>query len=58
MNIFLSKIARRSEIQDAYIAVMGVTGAGESSLIATCSGEEVKIGHGLQSCKSHLPYPP
>jgi predicted GTPase len=38
-------------IQDVYIAVMGVTGAGKSSFISTCSGKSVKIGHNLKSCK-------
>lgn len=33
-----------------YIAVMGVTGAGKSSLISLCTGKSVKIGHNLESC--------
>ena len=42
------------EIQDVYIAVLGVTGAGKSSFIATCTGKSVKIGNNLESCK---PFP-
>ena len=37
-------------VQDVYIAVMGVTGAGKSTFISTCSGKKAKIGHSLQSC--------
>ena len=40
----------RDDIQDVYIAVMGVTGAGKSSFISTCTGKPVKIGHDLKSC--------
>jgi len=36
---------------DIIIAVMGVTGAGKSTFISLLSNEEIKIGHGLQSCK-------
>jgi signal recognition particle receptor subunit beta len=35
-----------------YIAVMGVTGAGKSTFISTCTEKEVKISHNLKSCKS------
>ena len=37
-------------VHDVYIAVMGVTGAGKSTFISTCSGKKAKIGHSLQSC--------
>lgn len=43
-----------NEIQDAYVAVMGVTGVGKSSFIATCSGKPVKIGHNLESCTADV----
>ncbi len=37
---------------DIYIAVMGMTGSGKSSLIATCCPEaESEIGHALESSK-------
>lgn len=41
----------RTEIKHVYIAVMGVTGSGKSSLISLCTGKYVKIGHDLNSCK-------
>ncbi|KAF2496981.1 P-loop containing nucleoside triphosphate hydrolase protein, partial [Lophium mytilinum] len=37
---------------DMFIAVMGVTGAGKSSFISLCSGQQVEIGHDLQACTS------
>jgi hypothetical protein len=37
---------------DVFIAVMGVTGVGKSTLISLCTSQEVKIGHGLSSCKN------
>jgi ABC-type lipoprotein export system ATPase subunit len=37
----------------AFIAVMGVTGAGKSTFIQWASGsDEIVIGHDLESCKS------
>lgn len=36
----------------AFIAVMGVTGAGKSTFIQWASrSDEIQIGHGLESCK-------
>ncbi|KAI0143622.1 hypothetical protein GGR57DRAFT_518288 [Xylariaceae sp. FL1272] len=32
------------------LALMGMTGSGKSSLISLCTGQEVGIGHELQSC--------
>lgn len=46
---------RMPEGNDAYIAIMGVTGVGKSTLISLCSEEPVEVGHGLESCKSSLP---
>ncbi|OPB37505.1 hypothetical protein A0O28_0044170 [Trichoderma guizhouense] len=43
-------ISNQSEVKHVYIAVMGVTGAGKSSLISLCTGKNVKIGHNLESC--------
>lgn len=34
-----------------FIAVMGVTGAGKSTFVSQCTGQDVSIGHGLLSCK-------
>ncbi|KAL7940286.1 hypothetical protein V8C42DRAFT_356358 [Trichoderma barbatum] len=42
------------EIKHVYIAVMGVTGAGKSSLISLCTGKDVKIGHDLKSCTADV----
>lgn len=42
------------EVQDVYICVMGVTGAGKSSFIKTCSGKDVQIGHNLVSCTADV----
>jgi ABC-type Mn2+/Zn2+ transport system ATPase subunit len=39
-------------MEDVYIAVMGVTGAGKSTFIKECTGQEIEIGHTLESCKS------
>ncbi|KAL7918546.1 ankyrin repeat-containing domain protein [Trichoderma austrokoningii] len=41
----------QTEIKHVYIAVMGVTGSGKSSLISLCTGKYVKIGHDLNSYK-------
>ena len=37
---------------DIFVAVMGMTGAGKSTFISLCTGEEVVVGHDLQACKS------
>ncbi|KAI6597117.1 hypothetical protein MCOR12_005840 [Pyricularia oryzae] len=34
----------------AFILVMGMTGSGKSSFVASCTGKGVTVGHGLQSC--------
>jgi ABC-type lipoprotein export system ATPase subunit len=41
-----------TQIQDIFIAVMGVTGAGKSTFISHCVAvpDSVEIGDGLQSC--------
>ncbi|KAL7801877.1 ankyrin repeat-containing domain protein [Trichoderma afarasin] len=44
----------QTEIKHVYIAVMGVTGAGKSSLISLCTGKNVKIGHKLESCTADV----
>lgn len=41
---------RQHSPSDAYIAVMGMTGSGKSSMIATCCPEAVAdVGHALES---------
>ncbi|KAL6805346.1 hypothetical protein J3E68DRAFT_433382 [Trichoderma sp. SZMC 28012] len=44
----------QTEIKHVYIAVMGVTGAGKSSLVSLCTGKSVKIGHNLESCTADV----
>jgi len=39
------------KIEDIYIAVMGVTGAGKSSFIELCTGNKIGVGNGLRSRK-------
>jgi len=51
-SIFTNMGRDSQAVQDVYIAVMGMTGAGKSSFIATCSGKSVKIGHNLKSCRN------
>lgn len=47
------RCGREPRPSDVFIAVMGVTGSGKSSFISLCSGsDDVKIGHGLESCES------
>ncbi|KAM3511441.1 hypothetical protein MY11210_004933 [Beauveria gryllotalpidicola] len=45
---------RQPRSTDVFIAVMGITGAGKSSFIATCSGKPVQIGDNLQGCTSQV----
>jgi ABC-type thiamine transport system ATPase subunit len=40
--------------EDAYIAVMGVTGSGKSSLIKLITGWDIPVGHDLRSCTPFL----
>lgn len=35
---------------DVFVAVMGMTGAGKSTFISLCTGDEVAVGHDLQAC--------
>ncbi|KAE9368404.1 hypothetical protein N431DRAFT_381805 [Stipitochalara longipes BDJ] len=50
-----SMTAKKYE-DDAIVAVMGVTGAGKSSFISLLSGEDVKIGHDLESNTSEAQF--
>ena len=36
------------------IAVFGMTGTGKSTFISKLTGQNVEIGHGLQSCTTHF----
>lgn len=46
-----SKAAVGIPQKDILIALFGVTGTGKSSFISKLTGQDVKIGHGLNSCK-------
>lgn len=35
-----------------FLLVMGMTGSGKSSFVSSCTGRDVVVGHGLQSCES------
>ncbi|KAK3298657.1 P-loop containing nucleoside triphosphate hydrolase protein [Chaetomium fimeti] len=50
----MAKGSANKDIKDVYIALMGVTGAGKSSFIATCSGQDVAVGHDLTSCTTDV----
>ncbi len=45
---------KRPDRRDRLILIMGLTGSGKSSFVASCSGKQVKIGHSLFSC-AYLP---
>lgn len=47
----VSKVATSSSSNDIVIAVFGMTGSGKSSFISKLTEKDVKIGHGLHSCK-------
>ncbi|GJJ78402.1 hypothetical protein EMPS_10761 [Entomortierella parvispora] len=36
------------------ILVMGITGVGKSHLVREVSGQDIKVGHGLNSCTQHI----
>ncbi|KLU90969.1 hypothetical protein MAPG_09494 [Magnaporthiopsis poae ATCC 64411] len=37
-----------------FLLVMGMTGSGKSSFVSSCTGRDVVVGHGLQSCTSDI----
>jgi dephospho-CoA kinase len=43
--------ANNNRVEDVYIAVTGITGAGKSEFIRFCTDREVVVGDGLVSCK-------
>lgn len=51
-------MASDQQIRDVYIAVVGVDGAGKSSLISTCTGQHEQTSHSVDSCKSRRNTPP
>ena len=53
LNMCSSEPSEEHEVEDVYLAVMGVTGAGKSSFIKLCTNQNVLIGHNLKSCVFH-----
>ncbi|KAF7191565.1 hypothetical protein HII31_07067 [Pseudocercospora fuligena] len=47
-----SSDTRHDELEDVFIAVTGLTGAGKSEFISLCVGQDAGIGHGLESGQS------
>jgi predicted GTPase len=43
-----------AQVREVVIAVMGITGAGKSTLIKQITGQDVEIGDGLEACTSFL----
>ena len=43
--------AQKPAANAIFILVMGMTGAGKSSFVASCTGKQVIVGHTLHSCK-------
>lgn len=42
--------AQKPAADAIFILVMGMTGAGKSSFVASCTGKQVTVGHTLHSC--------
>lgn len=43
--------AKKPAANAIFILVMGMTGAGKSSFVASCTGKQVTVGHTLHSCE-------
>ncbi|KAI0549267.1 hypothetical protein F4679DRAFT_547365 [Xylaria curta] len=43
-----------SDIEDVFLAVLGVTGAGKSTFVSQCSGQQAEIGDSLESCTKEV----
>ncbi|KAL6233248.1 P-loop containing nucleoside triphosphate hydrolase protein [Aspergillus navahoensis] len=53
-NLLAFAGASSSASNSVFIAVMGVTGAGKSTFVSQCTGQDVDVGHGLLSCTSEV----
>lgn len=53
-NIGLKTFFDMASFYHIFIAVMGMTGAGKSTLIQTVTEKDVGVGHTLDSCKKTL----
>jgi hypothetical protein len=49
-RVQLLREAVKNSPDDIFIAVMGLTGAGKSTFVTECTGEEGGVGHTLESC--------
>jgi predicted GTPase len=52
-TIGAAKHQHEARESDVYIAVMGVTGAGNSTFISHLTDSEVQVGDGLYACASY-----
>lgn len=43
--------AQKPAANAIFILIMGITGAGKSNFVASCTGKQVTVGHKLHSCK-------
>lgn len=50
MQLLLVTKSSNPSPDDIFIAVMGLTGTGKSTLISEYTGEEAGVGHMLESC--------
>ena len=46
--------AQKPAANALFVLIMGMTGAGKSSFVASCTGKEVTVGHTLHSCRCLL----
>lgn len=53
LSAFMGSSERQSD--DRFFLVLGMTGAGKSTFVARCTGQDVTVGHGLYSCKKAYP---
>ncbi|KAI1297084.1 hypothetical protein F5Y03DRAFT_387008 [Xylaria venustula] len=44
----------RGFIEDVFLAVLGVTGAGKSTFVSQCSGQQAEVGESLESCTKEV----
>ncbi|KAJ5145889.1 uncharacterized protein N7515_000453 [Penicillium bovifimosum] len=44
----------KPDTRDKFFLVMGMTGSGKSTFVGRCTGEDVTVGHGLNSCTSAI----
>ncbi|KAF2246286.1 hypothetical protein BU26DRAFT_411294, partial [Trematosphaeria pertusa] len=52
LSAFMGSSERQSD--DRFFLVLGMTGAGKSTFVARCTGQDVTVGHGLYSCTNSM----